>query len=425
MPQIPARRPLASLRLKTAQLLLFTAISIIFFLEIARAERPAPENFPIGIILDADQGRVLYARSANARWYPASLTKMMTVYLAFREIANGRLRLEDGIVVSPIAARQPPSKFGLRAGETVTVAEAIGAAIVASANDAAVALAERIAGNETDFAKQMTETAITLGMTRSSFRNATGLPDNAQVTTAHDMATLAFALYRDYPQFFHFFSMRNIVINGRSALTVNGMLGNYRGADGMKTGFTCSAGYNLVASAVHDGRRLIGVLLGSANRFERQQRMRALLDRGFEIEPEDKPLLQDIALHIEDSENAPPPNRLGNGECDIASYAEGETGAVHKAVRSSGWGVVLGAFSNPGEAAAVITRYKKQFAGVLRSASPAVMKHHFEGIVRYSAILVGLSQNAAGNACKTLWQKNVYCLALSPQTLADPRAIWR
>ncbi len=226
------------------------------------AGRPA---VAANIVVDAGTGTVLSADAPNHLWYPASLTKLMTVYIALSEIEAGRLRFEDKIKVSQHAARQNPVRFGLRSGQVITVRDAINAAIVASANDAAVALAEKIAETETAFAARMTNTAMELGMFRTFFQNASGLPADGQVTTARDLAILATAFLRDFPQHYALFNQRSVTVGKRSRGTVNSILGAYDGADGMKTGFTCASGYNMVASAERNGRRLIGIVLGSRN----------------------------------------------------------------------------------------------------------------------------------------------------------------
>jgi len=249
---------------------------------------------PVNLVVDADSGQVLIAAEPNALWYPASLTKMMTVYVAFSEIKAGRHRLDETVTVSPTAAGQLPVKFGFRTGEKITLQQAINATIVASANDAAVAVAEQIGGTESSFADRMTDTAHRLGMSRTVFRNASGLPNAEQVTTAADMARLALALLHDFPEYYHFFADRSVTINGRSLPTVNGILVNYQGADGIKTGFTCGAGYNLVASAKHGDRRLVGVVLGGGNRGERASEMATLLNSGFAKSDSKLPMLRDL-----------------------------------------------------------------------------------------------------------------------------------
>src|SRR5215470_5541645 len=280
----------------------------------ARSGVAAPDY--AAIVVDAGSGTVLESVSATARWYPASLTKVMTVYLAFDEIAAGRLKLDEELTVSAQAAAQPATELGLGAGQKITVKDTILAIILRSANDAAVTMAERIAGTEEAFAARMTAKAQELGMTRTVFRNATGLPDPEQVTTARDMAVLATALLENYPQYYHFFSTTSFSYDGQTFGTINGILSRYSGADGIKTGFTCGSGYNLVASATRNGRRLIGVLLGGHTNFERHSEMSKLLDEGFatDLAKMRKPVrLADLGA--DDAADQAPPTQLSATEC--------------------------------------------------------------------------------------------------------------
>lgn len=375
------------------------------------------------LVVDVETGQVLSSEAPNHLWYPASLTKMMTVYLALSEIAAGRLKFEDKIKVSAHAAGQSPVKFGLRAGQVITVREAINAAIVASANDAAVALAEKIAGEEDAFALRMTAKARDLGMPRTVFRNASGLPDDGQVTTARDMAVLATALLRDYPKHYPLFNQRAVTIGKRSRGTVNGILGSYAGADGFKTGFTCGSGYNLVASAQRNGRRLIGVVLGSPNRGQRTIEMTKLLNRAFAMEAEEGPRLTELANLISAADNGAAPVILTGGACTTAMGEEG--GTITSAARLSGWGIVFGAFPERGKAQQVLDSAKKSLGTLAKGGRPAIVQKAYEGTARYSAMLVGLDQQAAGRACKAMWDKDTYCLALSPEVLGNPDSVWR
>ncbi len=236
------------------------------------------------LLIDADSGNVLYELEANQSWYPASLTKLMTLYMAFSELESGRLRLGDRMSVSSHAASQPTSKLGLRPWESISVEDAILSVITRSANDSAVVLAERIAGSESQFAIKMTSTAHGLGMYGSHFMNATGLPHDWQTTTAHDMALLALRIMRDFPQYYPYFAVDSLYHNGRFLRSTNKFVAHYPGAEGMKTGYTCGSGYNLVASANQSGKRLIGVVLGGKSSSERYQHMFTMMDTGFSDE---------------------------------------------------------------------------------------------------------------------------------------------
>ena len=234
-------------------------------------------------LVDSDSGEVLYARQADAPRFPASITKVLTLYLAFDALTKGRLAQDEAIPVSAHAASQAPSKLGLRPGETIRVRDAIGVIATKSANDIAVALAERIGGSEAEFAALMTSTARRLGMKSSTFVNATGLPDKRQLTTARDIATLSRAVVRDFPQFYSVFSQVAYDFEGAAIGNHNHLLTTLPGVDGIKTGYTNAAGFTLAASAAHDGVRLIAVVLGGPSRMARDNNVTDLLDTGFDV----------------------------------------------------------------------------------------------------------------------------------------------
>ena len=232
-------------------------------------------------LIDAETGGVLHEIKPDMPAYPASLTKMMTLYLTFAALNQDTLDLNQRLVVSRHAARQEPSKLWLKVGDLVRVKNLILALVTRSANDAAVVLAEGLAGSEAAFAERMTAKARQLGMTNTVFRNASGLPDPAQRTTARDMARLALALEQEFPREFDYFSVREFEFRGQTITGHNHLLKTYKGSDGIKTGFTRAAGFNLVASAERKDRRLIAVILGSPSWGVRDKQMVALLDRGF------------------------------------------------------------------------------------------------------------------------------------------------
>ena len=375
------------------------------------------------LVVDVETGQVISSDAPNHLWYPASLTKMMTVYVALSEIEAGRLSFDDKIEVSSYAAGQSPVKFGLRAGQVITVRQAVNATIVASANDAAVALAEKLSGSEGAFAVRMTAMARELGMARTIFRNASGLPHEARVTTARDMAVLAIALLRDYPKHYPLFNQRAVTIGKRSRGTVNSILGSYAGADGFKTGFTCGSGYNLVASATRDGRRVIGVVLGSPNRGQRTIEMTGLLNRAFTAKASKGATLAELGQIVTAADSGAAPIILSGGKCTAAVGEDG--GTITSAARLSGWGIVFGAYPERDKAEQVLNSAKKSLGALAKGGRPAIVQKAYEGSARYSAMLVGLDQKAAGTACKALWNKDVYCLAVSPQVLSNPDSVWR
>lgn len=235
------------------------------------------------VLADARTGELLYARQADAPRFPASITKVMTLYLAFEKMAAGQLKLSDRITISRFAANQRPSRLGLRPGDTISVDDAIRAISTKSANDMAVALAEHLAGSEEAYARQMTLRARQLGMTGTTFVNASGLPDARQITTARDIATLSMATLRNFPQYYGYFTQTQFTYGNQVLMNHNHLLRTMPGVDGIKTGFTNAAGFTLAASAVRDGRRLIAVVLGGPSRIARDENVAALLNAGFDV----------------------------------------------------------------------------------------------------------------------------------------------
>ncbi len=233
-------------------------------------------------VVDVKTGRVLHANKARALRYPASLTKMMTLYLVFEHIENGQLSYGTKISVSPYASTRPPSRLGLKPGDVITVRQAVLALIVKSANDVATAVAEHLAGSEVNFARLMTRRARQLGMANTRFRNASGLPDANQVTTARDIAQLALRLKDHFPRHYAQFRTRQFRYKGRRYRSHNSLLGRYRGVDGIKTGYTRASGFNLVTSLSKNGRSIIAVVLGGKTARARNGRMRRLLNKYIE-----------------------------------------------------------------------------------------------------------------------------------------------
>jgi D-alanyl-D-alanine carboxypeptidase len=233
------------------------------------------------LVVEADTGKVLQADNATYPWYPASVTKMMTAYVTLKAVKEGRLTLEQTLTVSPVAASQSPSKMGFKPGTQVTVENALLMMMVKSANDMAVVLAEGVGGSIDGFSAQMNQNAQRLGMTQTSYVNPNGLPAEGQITSARDLAILARAIIRDLPEYEYFVHTPSIRFGRRVTNNFNKLIGRYPGADGFKTGFICASGYNLVASATRNGKRLIAVVLGASSGQMRAVRAAQLLERGF------------------------------------------------------------------------------------------------------------------------------------------------
>jgi D-alanyl-D-alanine carboxypeptidase len=243
---------------------------------------PAQPQRYAAIVVDGKTGKQLFEVNSTAQRYPASLTKMMTLYLLFEALESGRVSKETQIPVSDHAASQPPTKLRFRRGETIDVDSAIRAMVVKSANDVAVAVGEYLGGGSEDqFAAMMTAKARQLGMTSTNFRNACGLPDDGQVTTARDMAVLGMALRNRFPQHFHYFSESDFMFRGRLVRGHNDMLGRVRGVDGIKTGYIRASGYNIVTSYSADGRQLIVVVMGAESARQRNDHVEALIQRSL------------------------------------------------------------------------------------------------------------------------------------------------
>ena len=234
------------------------------------------------LVIEPKSGLVIYAEEADRVWHPASLTKLMTAYLAFEALRDGKLSQADKVISSEHARLQPPSKIGLPLGAEMTVELALKALIIKSANDVAVMIAERLAGTEAAFVDRMNATAKRLGMSRTRFFNANGLPHEEQVTTARDMAILGRAIMKEFPEHAPLFSMPSFKIGGRTLRTHNKILETYKGADGMKTGFICASGFNVVASATRGDLSIMAVVLGAKSSRARTARAERLIQHGFD-----------------------------------------------------------------------------------------------------------------------------------------------
>ncbi len=367
------------------------------------------------IVIDGDSGAVLYAQDAGRGWYPASLAKMMTLYLAFQALAQGELSPYEQLTISPQAAAQPPTNIGLQAGDKISVREALLATATASANDAAVALAERIAGNEESFAEHMTRQAVALGMTGTRFRNATGLPDPQQHTTARDMALLAYHLLHDFPEQFPLFSRTGATVHGQVLTHTNQHFLEYPGADGIKTGFTCDSGYNLAASQQTDGLRLIGVVLGAASDQERFDRMVALLRQGRRVVGDGKQKDSIVTWNGARPDHRPPA-KMTSQVCG----AGGRNGIIEAEGKLPGWGILLGVYRTRSEALEEARHARSQLSGKARNCRIAVLPRRFERGTSWKALLVGLSWDDLGDACLKLRAQRIHCVPQTPQTLNQP-----
>ncbi len=275
-------------RAQPARLGLFLLAAIWMLVVLPASVKAAPYA---AFVMDARTGEVLHSRNADTRLHPASLTKMMTLYVVFQAIERGELSLDQKITISKHAASEPPSKLGLKSGSRIQLRYLIRAAAVKSANDAATALAEAVSGSEAAFARRMTRTAKSLGMTRTTFKNAHGLTETGHMSTARDMSIMGRHMLYDYPQYYNLFSRRTTHAGITEVANTNRrLLGAYKGADGIKTGYTRAAGFNLVASAERGNERIIATVFGGKSTVSRNAKVAELLDLGFRRAPSQAPL---------------------------------------------------------------------------------------------------------------------------------------
>ena len=284
-------------------------IAVICFFGSVRLQAAMPY-----IVVEARSGAVIDQVDADVPWYPASLTKLMTLYLTFQSLQQKQISLNTVLVVSAAASKQPPMKLGARRGDKITVRKAIKALATVSSNDIAVVLAEAISRTEKQFAEKMSNQARVLGMKDSVFKNATGLPDAKQISSARDLAILARRLLLDFPEYYYFFSNRSFEYKGTKFVSHNGFLNAYPGADGFKTGYTCGSGYNLIASAIKAGNRLIVVVLGAPSSELRRKRVKELMNKGFRADT-DAPGIKLLALRGSVSVRLEAPEVIHGSHC--------------------------------------------------------------------------------------------------------------
>ena len=359
------------------------------------------------IVIDERTGKVLHASNPDRQRYPASLTKMMTLYMVFDALNRGKLKLNQRLRVSRRAQGMAPSKLGLKRGQSITVKDAILALITKSANDVAVVVAESLGKTEINFAKMMTRKARSLGMRKTRFRNASGLPNRRQVSTARDMATLARKLITDFPQFYHLFKTQRFSYKRRTYRNHNRLLRAYPGVDGIKTGYIRASGFNLVASTKRYGRRLIGVVFGGKSAKSRDRHMRKLFERAYALVPKKKKRFA--------SNTAKDFNRIAKPRTRIAkaTYTQKFKSNQNRIRR---WAIQVGAFSRSSSArlAAYGAAGRLQGRGVAEHGRVAVVMHKQARNRLYRAQIVGMSQRDAMKSCTYLRAQQQACVAIPP-----------
>lgn len=395
-------------------------------------------------ILDARTGKVLASENADTLNHPASLTKMMTLYLAFEAINRGKLSWDSQIVMSKYAASRPPTKLGVRPGSTITVREAVYGMIVKSANDAAAAMGEKLGGSESNFARMMTQKARQLGMSRTTFYNASGLPDSRQVTTARDMSTLGVALIKNFPREYRMFSVASFNFRGKQIRGHNNLMYRYEGMDGIKTGYTNASGFNLV-SAVRDGdRRVVGVVLGGRTARARDAKMEALLNKYLDrasgggglvasIGGKQRPVPAapvEVASAADDADLPVPVNApRAQGDAEAIPFALGYNEAAVPLDRPSpltkmgkagslqasagGWQIQISAAPSAEAAQALLAQAKTEGGAALKSASPLTQAVGSGANAVYRARFTGFnSKDAAEAACDALKKRSYDCMTV-------------
>jgi D-alanyl-D-alanine carboxypeptidase len=403
---------------------LFAVIGLVALL----ASLPAPPTQAAAIVIDHGSGVVLHQDNADGRWYPASLTKMMTLHLIFDALSQRRVTLDTRWRVSRNAAGQPATRLGLNEGDTISVHDVILALVTRSANDMAVVAAEALGRTEVNFARMMTRRARTIGMQRTAFRNASGLPAPGQVTTARDMAILARALIRNHPTHYHFFNTQEFEYGGRLLTSHNRVLERYSGADGIKTGYIRASGFNLATSAMRDGRRLVAVVLGGATARSRDDEMMQLLDGGF-ARLASLPPAQVAAARQSDStaantewdfDAADPPTRVARAAAParLRPVSTQELSPVASGPRTSesGWGIQVGAFQDRETSRRAAERAASLIAARVGRFSIELSPAGANGRP-YRARLWRMTQTQSHEACQVLRAQRMDCTPLAPADL--------
>jgi D-alanyl-D-alanine carboxypeptidase len=365
------------------------------------------------VVVDAATGETLLERNAGASWYPASLTKMMTIYIVFEELKAGRLTLASPVPFSQVASAKPASKLGVAPGASITVEQGLQALVARSANDVATAFGEKISGSEAAFAQRMTETASRIGMTATQFRNANGLPDAAQVTTARDLAILGIALAKDFPQYYGYFHTQDFMFGKQKIGPGIKFLDLYAPyADGLKTGFICASGFNIVGSAVRDGRRLVAVALGFKRADLRDEFVIRLLDEAYQLKTAGS--RQKIwQLH-----------NGGGGPATVLPY--GECGTIRYDM--PGDAVWLGTYGDWRTAKTTFDKGQAHLAtlGFSRLGKEWILPVSSGQATRQAAIIADLEPGAAQKLCADYQARKMFCEVRKAGDMVAPYSgFWR
>ena len=437
---------------------------------------PAEASRYASIVVNENTGKVLYSRSADKKLFPASLTKVMTLYLLFEALEEGRVNLNTPMRVSRVAAGRSPSKLGLRVNSSIKVEDAILALVTKSANDAATVISEHLAKSEREFAKKMTRKARALGMSRTTFKNASGLPHSQQKSTARDMARLAIAVRKDFPQYFHYFSRTSFSYKGRKYGNHNRLLAKYKGTDGIKTGYIRASGFNLIATVNRNNTRLVGVVFGGRSGASRNKHMIDLLDKQFKklkkfqlpalqqarhkpkvkapppkpqiviaenknsnkVQPPEQQIVvaenknskktqppeqQIIVAENKNSNNAPPSRpqivtaESQNINTDLLNLRDTNLPnlsdpIISKQINNQIWGIQVGSFARRTHAHLVARDARKIAQKVLQYLPAKLQQVSYGQIALWQLQFYGFDENTAREACVDLIQADIPCIAL-------------
>jgi D-alanyl-D-alanine carboxypeptidase len=391
--------------------LFFNSIFILFFILISSSAKAKYASF----IINENTKRIYHNTNADTRNYPASLTKIMTLYMVFDALKNKKISMNTKFKISKRAARQPPSKLNLSADSSITVKNAILALITKSANDVATVVAENLGKSERNFAKLMTKKARKLGMTRTTFKNASGLPNRGQLSTARDMAVLGIAIRKNHPNFFKLFKTKSFVYKGIKYTNHNNLLSNYSGTDGIKTGYTNASGFNLVASVERNGQRIIGVVFGGKKARSRDKHMINLLNKYFKTSPS-KPLVR-IAKPSEIPKARP---KIIIAEKNVRNFKI--PARTNKTLYSENiqdnWFVQIGAFKNRLNAHKAARNARnivpEQLGNLPASLSKITKTNNANNNLEYlwRVRFIELAENQARSVCAELWTSGLSCIPL-------------
>jgi D-alanyl-D-alanine carboxypeptidase len=411
------------------------------------SEAVADSRIKAAIIVDANTNNVLYSSSADVLRSPASLTKIMTLYVLFAYMRAGKLTPNTELKVTAHAAAQAPTKLGLKPGSTIKVDDAIKALVTKSANDAAAVIAENLAGTEENFGRVMTQTARNLGMKNTTFRNASGLPNDQQLTTARDMAILAMHIMRDYPEYYGVFKTQYFTYKGRKYRNHNRLLFGYRGTDGIKTGYTRASGFNLTASVQRGDKHLVGVVLGGRTGAQRDAALRALLDANWSKATSGKPKATNFIASLLGPAPPPPPSRkpvfaLASAApspspspvMPVPAIEQGDTSGPGDNVRAASlspnrptprdagpsrfagnYHVQVGAFTSEGDAQNRLGMVRQRAPNLLSGHIPFTASFTKGSTEWYRARFAGFSKTDAQSTCDALKRMQLECIAMAAE----------